>query len=207
MLRFALAAIGLGIAAPLAAQESLLGTETPGEPVPLAPLAGNDARTAAFRAAWEQFAAAMLARDKAGLAAMLGAGSPAVTEARLTQTLGFILAQDAPSPFGVARAFSRISNPDFATRSVVLGWQAPAGLSASERAELLAQPGGQAIGCYCSGPYCHNAKIATTADAANVRPMGFACARMIMASDGAIRFEVAVPGGDALAAPPVNQPR
>ena len=179
-------------AQPAIAQESLFSVEQPSALAPLVPLDPKDMRTARFVQAWNRFIDAMMVHDKSALGDMLGAGSPAITEAELARTSGFILAHNN-SPFAISRMFASISSRSYPSRSMVLGWQAPASLSMEDRAAIMARPGGEAVGCYCTGPDCNAAAVSTAADTTNTRLSGFACARMIMATDGAIRFEVAVP--------------
>ncbi len=181
-------------ATPALAQESLFSVEKPSKPVALAPLDANDARTPKFAAAWEDFKNAVFARDAAKITQWLAPDRAAMPVKQLENTL-FFLTKAESNAFSKMRVYASISSRTFPSKTLVLGWEPPASFSAQDRAVIASQPGGEAIGCYGIGPKINRDAIKTAADTRNDLANDFACARMIMATDGAIRFEVDMPSG------------
>jgi hypothetical protein len=188
-----IASVALAAASPIFAQESLFVVEAPGVPAKLSPLATTDTRTAQFQTAWSAFQDAFMGVDSSALKNMLaGASGTAGSDASIDKTIEFLL-RDAQSPFTRSRMFLSISSKTYPRQSVVLGWEAPASLSAQDQAQILGRAGGEAIGCVCVGPDCTGAPPATAREADNAAERKFACVRMLLAPDKTVRYEVDMP--------------
>lgn len=154
----------------VAAPTSLLPTE-PEAAQPssrLAPLAADSAWTPRFAAAADELATALRSRDEAQWAPLLGGQwlSSADRE-RVKNLLG-----DRSSPF-LPALFSK----GFAHRAI-LGWNAPASLSADERAAIEAGQEAEALVCWSAGSRGEPAWPVTARDADNRAGRPYACARI-----------------------------
>ena len=154
----------------VAAPTSLLPTE-PEAAQPssrLAPLAADSAWTPRFAAAADELATALRSRDEAQWAPLLGGQwLSAADRARVRNLLG-----DRNSPFLPA-----LLSKD-GTHRVIFGWDAPASLSADERAAIEAGQEAEALVCWSAGGNGAGAWPTTAVEADN-RPGGsYACARI-----------------------------
>jgi hypothetical protein len=186
------------IATPAAAQESLFSVEASSPPAQLALLDAKNPQTQKFQAAWNDFQMAWLGRDRSALIGMIsGAGGVTGSPAEQERQIDFLLGPNAQSPFQKVRIYTSISSRTYPTADYLLGWAVPANYTPADRAALAEREGGEAIGCICTGPGCNDLPVPkTSADTRNNPSSGFACARMILAPNGSIRFEVDVPGFD-----------
>jgi hypothetical protein len=183
------------VVTPVTAQESLFAVETPSAPVQLAPLSGMDPKTETFITAWFEFENAWKGYNRSALISMLsGEDGSAGTPADQQRQMDFLIGKNEASPFYQSRMFASISSRQYPSAIHFYGWAVPENYSAAERAALEDRKGGEAIGCTCTGPTCIDTPAPkTSADTQNKNAAGYACARMIMAPDGAIRFEVDMP--------------
>lgn len=154
----------------VAAPTSLLPTE-PEAAQPssrLAPLAADSAWTPRFAAAADELATALRSRDEAQWAPLLGGQwLSAADRARVRNLLG-----DRNSPF-LPALFSK----GFAHRAI-LGWNAPASLSADERAAIEAGQEAEALVCWSAGGNGTGPWPATAVEADNSPGRSYACARI-----------------------------
>ncbi len=154
----------------VAAPTSLLPTE-PEAAQPssgLAPLAADSAWTARFAAAADELATALRSRDEAQWAPLLGGQWLSAAEReRVKGLLG-----DRSSPF-LHALFSK----GF-THRAILGWNAPASLSATERAAIEAGQEAEALICWSAGGDGTGPWPATAAEADNRPGRPYACARI-----------------------------
>lgn len=171
-----LSALSAALATPVVAAaqpgapQSLLSAEPETAPPParLAPLAADSAWTPRFAAAADQLAAALRSRDEARWAPLLGGPWLAAADrARIAQLL-----RGGDSPFRSA-LFAKTM-----PRHVILGWSAPASLTADERAAIEARTEAEALVCWSArgddtGPWPR-----TAAEADNRPQRPYACARI-----------------------------
>lgn len=153
-----------------AAPTSLLPTE-PEAASPasrLAPLAADSAWTPRFEAAAAELAAALRSRDEARWAPMLGGKWLSVPDRDRVRRL----LHDPGSPFH--RALFSSGSPN----RTILGWQAPASLSAEERAAIEAGKEAEALVCWSAGGTDAPRWPATAKDADNRPGRPYACARI-----------------------------
>ena len=154
----------------VAAPTSLLPTE-PEAPQPsskLAPLAADSAWTPRFAAAAEELAAALRSRDEAQWGPLLGGQwLSAADRTRVANLLS-----DRNSPF-LHALFSK----GF-THSAILGWNAPASLSADERAAIEGGQEAEALVCWSAGGNGAGPWPATAVEADNRAGRSYACARI-----------------------------
>lgn len=133
----------------------------------LAPLAADSAWTPRFAAAADELATALRSRDEAQWAPLLGGQwLSAADRARVRNLLG-----DRNSPFPPA-LFSQGS-----THRAILGWSAPASLSAADRAAIENGQEAEALVCWASGNGA-GAWPSTAAEADNRPGRTYACARI-----------------------------
>ncbi|HJS13324.1 hypothetical protein [Sphingopyxis sp.] len=154
----------------VAAPTSLLPTEpeTAQPSSRLAPLAADSAWTPRFAAAADELATALRSRDEAQWAPLLGGQwLSAADRARVRNLLG-----DRNSPFPPA-LFSH-----GATHRAILGWSAPASLSADERAAIENGQEAEALVCWSAGGNGAEAWPSTAAEADNRPGRSYACARI-----------------------------
>jgi hypothetical protein len=183
------------LATPIVAQENLIAVEAPTQPAKLAPLDGTDPKTESFMVAWFEFENAWKSYDRAALLPMLsGPDGTAGTPAAQKKQIDFLVGENETSPFYQSRKFARISSRQYSSAVYFYGWAVPDDYDAADRAAVADRPGGEAIGCTCTGPNCiDTVPPKTSIETRNKNAMGYACARMIMAPDGKIRFEVDMP--------------
>lgn len=166
----ALVAILASSAPAIAAPASLLPTE-PEVAAPasrLVPLAADSAWTPRFAAAADELVAALRSRDEAAWAPLLGGQwLSAPDRARVKSLL-----VDRQSPF-LHALFSK----DF-THRAILGWTAPASLSADERAAIEAGKEAEALVCWSAGGNGTGPWPATAIEADNRPGRTYACARI-----------------------------
>ena len=163
------AALALPVAA-TAAPASLLPTapEVSRAPSPLAPIAADSPWMPRFAAAADELAAALRTRDEAAWAPLLGGQwLSAADRARVRDLL-----TDRDSPF-LPALFSK----GF-THRAILGWTAPATLSAEERAAIEAGQQAEALVCWSAGGDGKGPWPATATEADNRPGRAFACARI-----------------------------
>lgn len=154
----------------VAAPTSLLPTE-PEAASPssrLAPLAADSAWTPRFAAAADELAAALRSRDEALWAPLLGGQWLSAAD---RERVGNLL-DDPHSPF-LHALFSK----GF-TRRAIFGWNAPASLSADERAAIESGPEAQALVCWSAGGEGKGPWPATAVEADNRSGRPYACARI-----------------------------
>lgn len=165
----ALAAFALS-APVVAAPTSLLPTE-PEAAQPsskLAPLAADSAWTPRFAAAADQLATALRSRDEAQWAPLLGGQwLSAADRERVRNLLG-----DRNSPFLQALSATGV------THRAILGWSAPASLSADERAAIEKGQEAEALVCWSPGGNSPGPWPATAIEADNRPGRSYACARI-----------------------------
>jgi len=134
----------------------------------LAPLAADSAWTPRFAAAADELATALRSRDEAQWAPLLGGQwLSAADRARVRNLLG-----DRNSPFPPA-LFSQGS-----THRAILGWNAPASLSADERAAIENGQEAEALVCWSAGGNGAGAWPSTAVEADNRPGRAYACARI-----------------------------
>ncbi|WP_039572987.1 hypothetical protein [Sphingopyxis fribergensis] len=154
----------------VAAPTSLLPTE-PEAAQPssrLVPLAADSAWMPRFAAAADKLAEALRSRDEAQWAPLLGGQwLSAADRARVRNLLG-----DRNSPFLPALLSEDV------TRRVILGWNAPASLSAEERAAIEAGPEAEALVCWSAGSNDTARWPETAVEADNRAGRSYACARI-----------------------------
>jgi len=154
----------------VAAPTSLLPTE-PEAAQPssrLAPLAAESAWTPRFAAAADELATALRSRDEAKWGPLLGGQwLSAHDRARVADLLS-----DRNSPF-LHALFSRGS-----THRAIFGWNAPASLSADERAAIEAGQEAEALVCWSAGGNGTGPWPATAVEADNSPGRNYACARI-----------------------------
>jgi hypothetical protein len=171
-----------------AAPESLLPTEAeaPRAPARLAPLAADSVWTPRFAAAADELAAALRTRDERRWAPMLGGQWLAPADrARVRSMLA-----DHDSPFGEA-LWGRET-----PHRVILGWSAPASLSADERAAIEAGQEAEALVCWSARG--DDSWPATAAEADNRPGSPHACVRIAYSIRGeAPRWRAFVEQGPA----------
>jgi len=154
----------------VAAPTSLLPTE-PEAAQPssrLAPLAADSAWTPRFVAAAEELATALRSRDEAQWAPLLGGQWLSAAD---RERVGNLL-DDPHSPF-LHALFSR-----GATHRAIFGWNAPASLSADERAAIEAGQEAEALVCWSAGGNGTGPWPATAVEADNSPGRSYACARI-----------------------------
>lgn len=154
----------------VAAPTSLLpiAPEAASEPSRLAPLAADSAWTPRFEAAADELAAALRSRDEARWVPLLGGRWLAEADReRIKNLLG-----DRRSPFQHA-LFSK----GFPHRTI-LGWSAPASLSAAERAAIEAGKEAEALICWSAGGNGTGPWPTTAIEADNRPGRPYACARI-----------------------------
>lgn len=172
----ALVAILAAPVAAIAAPASLLPTapEASSPPSQLVPLAVDSAWTPRFAAAADELVAALRSRDEAAWAPLLGGQwLSAADRVRVENLLG-----DRHSPFRRA-LFSK----GF-THRAILGWRAPASLSADERAAIEAGKEAEAIVCWSAGGDGTGPWPATATEADNRPGRSYACARIVYSIRG-----------------------
>jgi len=154
----------------VAAPTSLLPTE-PEAAQPssrLAPLAADSAWTPRFAAAAEELATALRSRDEAQWGPLLGGQWLSAEErARVANLLS-----DRNSPLQHA-LFSK----GF-THRAIFGWNAPASLSADERAAIEGGQEAEALVCWSAGGTGTGPWPATAIEADNLPGRSYACARI-----------------------------
>lgn len=152
-----------GAPAPLLSVE----TEAPAPRARLVPLAADSVWTPRFAAAADELTAALLSRDEARWAPLLG-GQWLAAEDR-ARVAGLL--RDGDSPFRHA-LFSK----GF-THRAILGWSAPASLNADERAAIEMGQEAEALICWSAGGEGGEWPL-TAADADNRADRPYACARI-----------------------------
>lgn len=172
-------AAAFALSAPVvAAPTSLLPTE-PEAAQPssrLAPLAPDSAWTPRFAAAADELAMALRSRDEAQWGPLLGGRwLSAADRARVKNLLG-----DRNSPF-LHALFSK----GF-TQRAILGWNAPASLSADERAAIEGGQEAEALICWSARSYGAGPWPATAVEADNRPGRSYACARIAYSIRGGI---------------------
>lgn len=154
----------------VAAPTSLLpaGPEAAQPSSRLAPLAADSAWTPRFAAAADQLATALRSRDEAQWAPLLGGQwlSTADRE-RVRNLLG-----DPNSPF-LPALFAKTS-----AHRAILGWNAPASLSADERAAIEKGQEAEALVCWSAGGNGPGPWPSTAVEADNRPGRSYACARI-----------------------------
>jgi hypothetical protein len=156
-------------ATPVAAEQPLVPVESEAtsEPSPLVPLAADSPWTSRFAAAADELLPALRSLDENQWGPLLGGQWLAPSDrARVAALLA-----DRHSPFRhalFAKGF---------THRVILGWQAPASLTADDRAAIAARPEAEAIVCWASGGL-GQAWPQTAAEADNAPGRPYACARI-----------------------------
>lgn len=154
----------------VAAPTSLLPTE-PEAAQPssrLAPLAADSAWTPRFAAAAEELATALRSRDEAQWAPLLGGQWLSAAD---RERVGNLL-DDPHSPF-LHALFSRGS-----THRAIFGWNAPASMSADDRAAIEAGQEAEALVCWSAGGNGTGPWPATAVEADNSPGRSYACARI-----------------------------
>lgn len=153
----------------VAAPASLLPTEPEAAQPPsrLAPLAADSAWTPRFAAAAEELATALRSRDEAQWAPLLGGRWLSAADREQVKDL----LSDRRSPF-VPALFS-----DGLGQRAILGWNAPASLSADERAAIEGDQEAEALVCWSAGSG-KEAWPATALEADNRPGTPYACARI-----------------------------
>jgi hypothetical protein len=151
------------------APASLLAVETEAAAprAQLAPLAADSAWTPRFAAAADELAAALRSRDEARWVPLLG-GQWLAAEDR-ARVAGLL--RDGESPFRHAFFLKGFAN------RAILGWSAPASLSADERSAIEAGQEAEALVCWSAGG-AGGQWPATAADADNRADRPYACARI-----------------------------
>jgi hypothetical protein len=152
-----------GAPAPLLSVE----TEAPAPRARLVPLAADSAWTPRFVAAADELTAALLSRDEARWAPLLG-GQWLAAEDR-ARVAGLL--RNGDSPF--RHAFFSTG----ATHRAILGWSAPASLNADERAAIETGQEAEALICWSAGGAGGEWPV-TAADADNRADRPYACARI-----------------------------
>lgn len=182
-----------------AAPESLLPTEAEAAspPARLAPLAIDSVWTQRFEAAADALAAALRSRDEARWAPLLGGQWLAPPDrARVRAMLA-----DSDGPLA-----SMLLRGD-APHRAILGWSAPAGLGADERAAIEAGQEAEALVCWSArgdGPW-----PATAAEADNRPGRPYACARIAYSIRGEApvwRAFIEQESGALTGAPAIREP-
>lgn len=154
----------------VAAPTSLLPTqpEAAQSSSKLAPLAADSAWTPRFAAAADELAAALRSRDEAQWAPLLGGQwLSAADRERVRNLLG-----DSNSPFLPALLAKG------ATHRAILGWNAPASLSAEERVAIENGQEAEALVCWSAGGNGPEPWPATAVEADNRPGRSYACARI-----------------------------
>jgi hypothetical protein len=152
------------------APTSLLPTEPePAQPSSrLAPLAADSAWTPRFAAAADALATALRSRDEAQWAPLLGGQwLSAADRERVRNLLG-----DPNSPFLPALLAKGV------THRAILGWSAPASLSAEERAAIEKGQEAEALVCWSAGGNGAGPWPSTAVEADNRPGRFYACARI-----------------------------
>ena len=137
-------------------------------PSRLAPLAADSTWTPRFEAAADELAAALRSRDEAQWAPLLGGRWLAAADRERIRSL----LDDRDSPF-LHALFSKGY-----THRAILGWNAPASMSAAERAAIEAGKEAEALVCWTAGGSGEGPWPATARDAANRTGQPYACARI-----------------------------
>ncbi len=154
----------------VAAPTSLLPTEPEkAQPSsPLVPLAADSAWTPRFAAAADELVTALRSRDEAQWAPLLGGQwLSAADRDRVKRLLS-----DRGSPF-LPALFSKGSG-----YRAILGWKAPASLSADERAAIEGGEEAEALICWSAGGDGTGSWPATAIEADNRPGRSYACARI-----------------------------
>ena len=164
-------AAAFALSAPvIAAPTSLLPTE-PEAAQPsskLAPLAADSAWTPRFAAAADQLATALRSRDEAQWAPLLGGQWLSAEDRERVRTL----LGDPNSPFLPALFAKGV------TDRAIFGWDAPASLSADERAAIEGGQEAEALVCWSAGGNGPGPWPATAVEADNRPGRSYACARI-----------------------------
>ena len=134
----------------------------------LAPLAADSVWTPRFEAAAGELIAALRSRDAGQWAPMLG--GQWLSEADRERIDGLLRDPEAP--------FSKALFSNDAAHQAILGWNAPASLSADERAAIEGGTEAEALVCWSAGSDGEKAWPVTTADADNRPGRAYACARI-----------------------------
>lgn len=171
------AAFALSVPA-FAAPTSLLPTEPEvAEPLSkLAPLAADSVWTPRFAAAADALASALRSRDEAQWAPLLGGQWLSAAD---RERVGNLLS-DRDSPF-LPALFSKAF-----THRAILGWNAPASLSADERAAIEAGQEAEALVCWSAGGDGKGPWPATAVEADNRPGRRYACARIAYSIRGEV---------------------
>jgi hypothetical protein len=154
----------------VAAPTSLLPTEpeVAGRSSKLSPLAVDSAWTPRFAAAADALVTALRSRDEAQWAPLLGGQwLSAADRERVRNLLG-----DRNSPF-LPALFSKTS-----THRAILGWNAPASLSAHERVAIEKGQEAEALVCWSAGGNGAGTWPETAVEADNRPGRSYACARI-----------------------------
>lgn len=154
----------------VAAPTSLLPTEaeTAGPSSRLAPLAPDSAWTPRFAAAADELATALRSRDEAQWAPLLGGQWLSAADRERVKNL----LSDRNSPFP-----SAFFSEGF-THRAIFGWNAPASLSAEERAAIEGGQEAEALVCWSAGGDGAGPWPATGVEADNRPGRPYACARI-----------------------------
>lgn len=144
-------------------------------PSALAPLAADSPWTARFEAAADELLPALRSLDETRWAPLLGGQWLGASDR--VQVSGLL--HDRDSPFRHALFAKGL------TRRAILGWRAPATLTADEQAAIAAQPEAEAIVCWSGhdDAAAHWPQTAAEADNRPGRP--YACARITYSIRGA----------------------
>lgn len=163
-------AAAFALSAAAAAPTSLLpvAPEAPAPAAALAPLAKESVWTPRFEAAAGELADALRSRDEARWGAMFGGKWLAAADRERIRSL----LVDRDSPF-LHALFSK-----GATHRAILGWDAPASMSADERAAIEAGQEAEALVCWSAGGSGENIWPATAREAGNRPGRPYACARI-----------------------------
>lgn len=168
----ALASSGPAVAAPA----SLLptGAEAPAPASRLVPLAADSAWAPRFAAAADELVAALRSRDETAWAPLLGGQwLPAPDRERVKNLL-----VDRRSPF-LHALFSK-----GVMHRTILGWRAPASMSAEERAEIETGKEAEALVCWTAGGDGSGPWPPTAIEADNRPGRTYACARIVYSVRG-----------------------
>ena len=153
-----------------AAPTSLLPVqpEAPAPAAALAPLAKESVWTPRFEAAASELADALRSRDEARWGPMLGGQWLTAADRERVRNL----LADRDSPF-LDALFAK-----GATHRAILGWDAPASMSAAERAAIEAGQEAEALVCWSAGGGGEGMWPATAREADNRPGRPYACARI-----------------------------
>jgi len=166
----ALEPVELAIGAEAGTPASLLPVEPEAvsPPSTLAPLAADSAWVPRFEAAADELASALRSRDQAQWAPLLGGQWLTAAE---RERVGALL-RDRDSPF-LHALFSK----GF-THRALLGWHAPASLSADERAAIEQGKEAESLVCWSAGGNGDSSWPTTAREADNRPGRPYACARI-----------------------------